>query len=146
MGTNELISNKELIVGLLRASASIEEKLNLALKPYELSLPQFNVLRILRGNQSHPVTLATLQAKMIKPMSNTTRLVDKLLNKNLVSREICALNRRKVDICITQKGLELLTDLDRSIATAEKEILNPMNRSQREHLHSILKSLLQEKN
>lgn len=142
VGTIMEVLDKELIVGLLKVGAHIEEKLNAALKPYELSVPQFNVLRILRGNANQPVTLHTLQSKMIKPMSNTTRLVDKLVSKKLVTREICAQNRRKVDICITQKGLTFLTQLDQSIATAEKELLLPLSLDVRDNLYHSLQRLL----
>ena len=145
VGTIMEVTDKELVVGLLKASANIEEKLNTALKPNDLSVPQFNVLRILRGNRGRPATLATLQAKMIKPMSNTTRLVDKLLSKKLVSREICTSNRRKVDICITQKGLDLLAQLDQTVAMTEKLLLDSVSASQRKQLQAILSTLTQEK-
>lgn len=82
------------------------------LKPYEISLEQFNVLRILRGKNGEPSNLKDIQDRMISKMSNTTRLVDKLILKNYVERFICEKNRRKVDIYITKEGLKLLDVLD----------------------------------
>ena len=66
-----------------------------ALKPFEVSIQQFNVLRILRGRKGVPANLSTLNERMVTKMSNTTRLVDKLLAKGYVDRVVCESNRRK---------------------------------------------------
>ena len=79
------------------------------LKPFDLTVQQFNILRILRGMKGEPATVKLLTARMIDKMSNASRLVDKLLAKKLVKREECKEDRRRVDIFITEKGLELLT-------------------------------------
>jgi MarR family 2-MHQ and catechol resistance regulon transcriptional repressor len=73
---------------------------------------QFNILRILRG--SHPTPLSTLQIRerMIDKMSDTSRIVDRLLSKALVKKVICKKDRRLVDVSITEKGLKLLDKLD----------------------------------
>lgn len=81
-------------------------------KPYGVSLQQFNVLRILRGQHPQPVMLTQITERMIDKMSNATRLVEKLKQKELVSRELNANSRRQVDIGITLKGLELLSKID----------------------------------
>ena len=92
--------NRAIVTGILRAGAQIEERLNESLKAVQLSVPQFNVLRILRGQKQRAVSLSVVQHHMIKKMSNTSRLIDKLMDKGLVSREVCAKQRRQVDICI----------------------------------------------
>jgi DNA-binding MarR family transcriptional regulator len=79
-----------------------------SLKPFGVSPEQFNVLRILRGQYPKPVTLGLIQERMLDRMSNATRLVEKLKQKELVDRRECSYNRRQVDIVITQKGLNLL--------------------------------------
>ena len=83
-----------------------------ALKPFDVSLQQFNVLRILRGQDGTPANLSTLNERMVTKMSNTTRLVDKLLLKGFVDRKICKENRRKVEIHITAKGIKSLKEMD----------------------------------
>ena len=83
-----------------------------ALKPYKLSHQQYNVLRILRGAPGHSANLCEIRARMLDRMSNATRLVEKLRLKGLLTRETCADNRRKVDIRLTDKGLQLLAVLD----------------------------------
>ena len=82
------------------------------LKPYGLSEQQYNVLRILREAHPAPCTLSSVSSRMIDKMSNATRLVDKLLLKGLVTRELCPGNRRKVDIRITEEGLDLLYGIE----------------------------------
>jgi len=90
------------------------------LKPFELSPQQYNVLRILRGMYPETSSLANIQERMMDRMSNSTRLVEKLLQKNHVTRNACFDNRRKVDIRITQQGLELLARIDREIEHIEQ--------------------------
>ena len=79
-----------------------------AFKPYGLTLPQFNVLRILRGQHPRPATVALLIDRMLDKTSNASRIVDKLEEKKLVTRTTCPSNRRAVDIRITESGLALL--------------------------------------
>ncbi|MFX0557280.1 MarR family winged helix-turn-helix transcriptional regulator [Maribacter sp. CXY002] len=102
----------------------INEEITNCLKPFELSIQQFNVLRILRGQNNKPANLCTINERMVTKMSNTTRLVDKLLLKGYVSRTICKQNRRKVEIQITAKGLDILTEIDGIIIESENRILS----------------------
>ncbi|MBN8652422.1 MAG: MarR family transcriptional regulator [Cytophagales bacterium] len=88
----------------------------LFLKQHGLTPEQFNVLRILRGNHPKPMMLLEITERMIDKSSNCTRLVEKLRQKGWVKREICATNRRQVDIFITPKGLAVLTKIDAAIS------------------------------
>lgn len=81
-------------------------------KPFDLTLQQYNVLRILRGQYPNPITVIAIIERMLDKMSNASRLVDKLLAKDLVIRKLCPHDRRAVDVIITEKGLELLNELD----------------------------------
>ena len=85
-----------------------------AFKPYGLTSPQFNILRILRGQHPLPATVALLIDRMLDKTSNASRIVDRLEEKKLVTRTVCPANRRAVDICITPAGLALLTQIDAS--------------------------------
>lgn len=135
------MDKKKLVVQLLKTTASIEEKFNTSLKPLGLSLPQFNVMLILRGHKGAPANLFTLQERMIKPMSNTTRLVDKLIEKGWVRREVCAKNRRKVEIYITEQGLTELKTIDNVVARIEKEIAQKLSLDQQEEFYQFLNTL-----
>jgi DNA-binding MarR family transcriptional regulator len=81
-------------------------------KPFDLTLQQYNVLRILRGQYPNPITVIAIIERMLDKMSNASRLVDKLLAKELVIRRLCPNDRRAVDVIITEKGLKLLEELD----------------------------------
>ncbi|WP_052415451.1 MarR family winged helix-turn-helix transcriptional regulator [Algibacter lectus] len=83
---SKLPINKKLVISLLQTINEVSSKMNSALKPYGISEPQFNVLRILRGQKGNPISLAEAQEQMITKMSNTTRLIDKLEAKNCVRR------------------------------------------------------------
>lgn len=82
------------------------------LKPFGISVQQYNVLRILRGQQGKPLTVLAITERMLDRMSNASRLVDKLVEKSLVSRRTCPQDRRAVDVAILPKGLELLSQMD----------------------------------
>jgi len=82
------------------------------LKPFGLTIQQFNILRILRGQNPKPATVKLLKERMLDKMSDASRLVEKLRTKNLVDRRICDKDRRNVDVMITGKGLELLKIID----------------------------------
>ncbi|MAU70456.1 MULTISPECIES: MarR family transcriptional regulator [unclassified Leeuwenhoekiella] len=99
-------------INLQYTSRLLEEKFAGLLKEYDLTTPQFNVLRILRGQKGNPASLACIQERMVDRNSNTTRLVDKLIKKEWVKRRVCPDNRRMVEIEITAEGLAVLKQLD----------------------------------
>jgi DNA-binding MarR family transcriptional regulator len=107
-------------------------------KPHDISMQQFNVLRILRGQKGNPANLSDIQERMISKMSNTTRLVDKLIAKGLTSRVTCPNNRRKVNITITKKGLALLDVIDPILDKHEKEMTDALNKEEKIKLTSLL--------
>ncbi|WP_317041354.1 MarR family winged helix-turn-helix transcriptional regulator [Leeuwenhoekiella marinoflava] len=110
--SRELDLPSKTLINIQYTSRLLEEKFAALLKEFDLSTPQFNVLRILRGQKGKPASLACIQERMVDRSSNTTRLVDKLISKGLVERRICPANRRKVEIEITKPGLILLKELD----------------------------------
>ena len=109
-----------------------------ALKPFGVSLQQFNVLRILRGQKGVPANLSTLNERMVTKMSNTTRLVDKLITKGYVHRTVCEANRRKVEITLTDEGKSALTKMDVAVADAEKNIVKNLTKKELEELNHLL--------
>lgn len=82
------------------------------LKPYGITLQQFNILRILRGQFPNPTSIKIIKDRMLDKMSDASRIVEKLRLKNLVDRKVCPHERRKVDVLITQSGLDLLKEID----------------------------------
>jgi len=132
---------KNTVVGILKAGSKVEEHIGDVLKSFDISLQQFNVLRILRGRKGIPANLQTVQKRMIHKMSNTTRLVDKLIIKKLVVRKTCNENRRKIEITITDKGLDVLSNLDTKIQKTEATILKPLNLEEQKTLRNLINKI-----
>ena len=103
---------QKLVINLGFTSSWAERIASCKLKNFKLTPQQFNVLRILRGQHGNPATINLLTERMIDKSSNASRLVDKLIAKELVSRRECPSDRRQVDVSITKKGLDLLTKID----------------------------------
>lgn len=86
---------------------------------YNLTTQQFNILRILRGQYPKSATINLLKDRMIDKMSDASRIVDRLLQKGLVSRCTNTKDRRAVDIRISDEGLELLATIDKEMKTRD---------------------------
>jgi len=100
------------MVNLLFTYGWTVEQLKQLVSDHGITHQQFNILRILRGNHPTPLSTLTIRERMIDKMSDTSRIVDRLLSKGLVKKVICKKDRRLVDITITDKGLKLLEKLD----------------------------------
>ena len=129
---------KDTVISILTSGYQVNEELSAMFKTHGISLPQFNVLRILRGRKGVAANLSTIQEQMIHKMSNTTRLIDKLIKGGYVNRFVCEKNRRKIEIFITKKGLELLKNLDQQLETKEQFILNYIENNEKEELMRLL--------
>jgi DNA-binding MarR family transcriptional regulator len=126
------------IINLMYTTRIIEEAITVVLKHFDITIQQYNVLRILRGQKGNPANLSTIQERMIDRSSNTTRLVDKLMNKEWVERQVCDHNRRKVEIFITKKGLEILEELDPIIDDNNNKLVSNLSSGQLEGLNDLL--------
>jgi DNA-binding MarR family transcriptional regulator len=129
---------KKTVINILYTQNLLHDTFNDILKPFEISVEQFNVLRILRGQNGKPANMCLIQERMIAKTSNTTRIVDKLVAKALVTREICPQNRRKMEVNITAKGLELLIEIDPKVDRFEQELQLNLNESEAEMLNQLL--------
>jgi DNA-binding MarR family transcriptional regulator len=81
----------------------------------KITLQQYNILRILRGQHPKPATVNLLKERMLDKMPDVSRIIDRLVQKELVSRCTSDRDRRAVDILITDKGLEVLSQLDEAM-------------------------------
>lgn len=136
--TTVLNWGKKTMLNIMYTQNMLAEEFNEVLKPFDLSPEQFNVLRILRGQKGKPVNMCEIQERMIAKTSNTTRLVDKLLLKGLVTREVCSENRRKMEILITEKGLELLKELDPHVDEHDNKFMRNLTEKELEQLNLLL--------
>lgn len=133
-----LTLSKKTYLNIIFSHQIITEKMNEILKTFDISIEQFNVLRILRGQKMVPVNMSVLQERMIAKTSNTSRLVDKLQYKELVHREVCQANRRKMEVVITQKGLELLEVVDQLVEDIEQKFQNNLTEEETVTLINLL--------
>lgn len=129
---------KKTVLNIMYTQNILAEKFNDVLKPFDISAEQFNVLRILRGQKGNPANMFLIQERMLAKTSNTTRLVDKLLLKGLVTRDICPENRRKMEVKITEKGLTLLLELDPKVDEHEQEFAARMTQAELKQLNDLL--------
>lgn len=127
-------------VNILFTSSWLHNANTTRLKPFGITPEQFNVLRILRGSHPNALMLADISCRMIDKNSNATRLVEKLRQKGLVRRELCAGNRRQVDISITTKGLNMLKKIDAE-SDSWFELMRNISKSEAQELSRILDKL-----
>ena len=102
-------------LGLLRTADAVKRSLAQVIEPHGITPQQYNVLRILRGAGPAGLPTLTIGERMVEQTPGVTRLVDRLEGKGLVARTPCPDDRRRVFCRITEKGLELLTELDEPV-------------------------------
>lgn len=100
------------MINLIYTCGLIQSKQNKVFKRFGITLSQYNVLRILRGQHPKPATVSILIERMLDKTSNASRIVERLRKKEYVSRLRREEDRRQVDVAITDKGLELLAEID----------------------------------
>jgi DNA-binding MarR family transcriptional regulator len=130
--------SKKVLLNISFTRNVISDKFQELIKPYDLSGEQYNVLRILRGQKGKPANMSVIQERMIAKNSNTTRLIDKLLLKEMVTRKECPENRRKIEILITQKGLDILEELDPLVVRHENDFAKKLTPTELELLNELL--------
>jgi DNA-binding MarR family transcriptional regulator len=100
------------VVNVIYTNSWLQQKHLGVFKSLGLTTPQFNILRILRGQHPNPATVNLLIDRMLDKSSNASRIVDRLEEKKLVKRIQCKNDRRAVDVYITESGMELLSRAD----------------------------------
>lgn len=128
------------IINIIYTNGWLSQRQVEVLKPHGLTTPQFNILRILRGQYPSPATINLLIERMLDKSSNASRIVDKLEDKGLVERRQCSNDRRAVDVLISKKGLEILEQLDQEIKKWENGFTN-LTDAECEQLSALLDKL-----
>ena len=104
---------QKVVINIIYTSNWINEKIKAVLDKEGITLQQFNILRILRG-AGKPISTLQIRQRMLDKMSDTSRIVDRLVVKKLVKKIICHADKRMVDVSISAKGIKLLETIDRS--------------------------------
>lgn len=105
----------EAVLNIARTSAVLTGEAEHLLKEHGITGPQYNALRILRG-EGQPMQVYQIAERMVTPQSDITRLVDRLEKSGLVTRERCGEDRRVVWVTLTAAGKSIVKKLDRPLA------------------------------
>ncbi|MGB0918464.1 MAG: MarR family winged helix-turn-helix transcriptional regulator [Flavobacteriales bacterium] len=132
--------HQKAMVNIIYTEGWLRNSLAETLKPYDLTSQQYNVLRILRGSKPKPLSTSCVRSRMLDKMSDVSRIVDRLFKKSLVSKQVCATDKRLVDVFITDTGLALLDRIDSSMDGMDK-LLNGISEEEAETLNQILDKL-----
>ncbi len=124
------------IINLIYTFNWVNEKINRRFEPFDITQQQFNILRILRG-AGQPLSTLQIRQRMLDKMSDTSRIVDRLVKKGMVKKSVCREDRRLVDVLLTDKGKKLLQSMD--VMDEEMEsIFKYLSDDEAKHLNVLL--------
>lgn len=129
---------QEAYLNLARTASLLTDGLEQVLKQARISLPQYNVLRILRGAQPAGLCRNEVRDRMISRMPDMTRLLDRMEGAGLVTRTRAAEDRRLVTTQITPRAVRLLDELDEAVAAEHQRQLGHMSRTELRTLIDLL--------
>ena len=133
-------------INIIYTANWLNEKMGQILATEDITQQQYNILRILRGSDA-PLSTLKIRERMLDKMSDTSRIVDRLIVKGLVEKTACLKDKRLVDITVSKKGLQLLEKLDslndhidavlKGVSEKEAQAMNQILDKLREHSNSI---------
>jgi|TARA_R110000737_G_scaffold182215_1_gene205541 MarR family 2-MHQ and catechol resistance regulon transcriptional repressor len=132
-------TQQKAVINTLLTAGFLSAQQSKFMSNYDLSMAQFNILRILRG-AGEAITISTVRERMIEKSPNTTRLLDKLLEKNFICRNSCKEDKRQSYVEITDSGMDILRQIDNSDFS---KLIEPPNfsESDAEQLSQLLDKL-----
>ena len=119
--------HQKAVLNLLFTANWIQHKQKELFEPFGITGQQYNMLRILRGQHPKPIPAVEIKNRMLDKNSDVSRLLDRLIGKNLVHKNQCPNDKRATDISITETGLSLLDNLDHAINNIDSHFLNLSN-------------------
>ena len=128
------------MINILYTYGWLLEKIKHFLAKEDITHQQFNILRILRGASPSPLSTLQIRERMLDKMSDTSRIVDRLITKELVKKTTCPTDKRLVDVVITDKGRDLLTKIDKE-SDQVAVIMANLSENDAEMLSSLLDRL-----
>jgi len=137
---------QKMSINIIYTANWLNEKMGQILATEDITQQQYNILRILRGSDA-PLSTLKIRERMLDKMSDTSRIVDRLIVKGLVEKTACLKDKRLVDITISKKGLQLLEKLDslnehidsilKGVTEKEAQAMNQILDKLREHSNTI---------
>jgi DNA-binding MarR family transcriptional regulator len=135
---------QKMSINIIYTANWLNEKMGQILSTEDITQQQYNILRILRGSEC-PLSTLKIRERMLDKMSDTSRIVDRLIVKGLVEKTACIKDKRLVDITVTKKGLQLLEKLDALNAQIDS-ILNGVSEKEAHTINQILDKLREDSN
>lgn len=126
------------LINILYTSNWLRDKQKEYFHPYELKAQHFNILRILKGKFPEASCPGDIKDVMLDKSPDLTRLIDKMINMGLVSRNVCQENRRKVDVIITEKGLDIVNNISAKMNTLYDFYAEKLSNEEAEQLSNLL--------
>lgn len=108
-------THQQALVNIIYTYSWVSQRVKEILTPYSITQQQYNVLRILRGQYPSPSTIGLIKNRILDKMSDTSRIVDRLVEKGYLEKTTNLRDKRAVDIVITDKALTLLRKLDKEV-------------------------------
>ena len=136
--------NQKAVINLIYTYHWVTDKIKAALSPEDITLQQYNILRILRGSEPEPISTLKIRERMLDKMSDTSRIVDRLVIKKLVVKKTSAVDKRLVDVIITPEGKKLLERLDKKVKDTEK-LFSGLEVSELKQLNKLLDDIRSKK-
>lgn len=137
---------QKMSINIIYTANWLNEKMGQILATEDITQQQYNILRILRGSEC-PLSTLKIRERMLDKMSDTSRIVDRLIVKGLVEKTACIKDKRLVDITVSKKGLQLLEKLDslnehidsilKGVSEKEAQAINQILDKLREHSNTI---------
>lgn len=132
---------QEVVVALIRTADLVRRVVGRVLEPYDITVQQYNVLRILRGAGEQGLPTLEIGERMVEHAPGVTRLLDRLEVKGLVRRQRCPEDRRQVLCWLTSAGTELVERLDEPVDSADAEAVAMLSPDEQERLLRLLDTI-----
>ncbi|MFK7932597.1 MAG: MarR family winged helix-turn-helix transcriptional regulator [Saprospiraceae bacterium] len=134
---------QKLRVNLLHTANWLSNQMREVLRPYDITQKQYNILKILYAEYPTSVAIQDVRCRMIDKMSDASRIIDRLVSKELIEKKPCDHDKRSNRVFLSEKGIALIEQIDQS-GTSMDAILQHLSEEQAEELNELL-SLLREK-
>jgi DNA-binding MarR family transcriptional regulator len=111
------------VINLLYTTNWMQGRQKDIFKPFGITLQQFNILRILRGQYPNSTSATEIKSRMLDKNSDVSRLLDRLLAKKVITKRVSSNDKRAADVNLTEEGLELLRAIDRKQTQIDSVLL-----------------------
>ena len=129
----------KVVVNLIYSHNWVTDQIRQHLKQYDITMKQYNVLRILKG-AGEPITTSIIRERLLDKMSDASRMVERLHQRGLVVRSVCPADKRLVDVVLSEQGERLLIKMA-TFNEAIDNIVNNLTEEEAEQLSTLLDKL-----